>query len=333
MYSRTSEVAAWVCSLPAWQTVGWNPARAEVKPKERGTVDCKQPEVPRTGERDHWAPVLSPARVYKWDTLAGSTSELTEPRAQQHWLTVANDRAAKEKEGIIDEIQIDKGEDSDRISDMLCSVSLSLSSSEIESWKYGNDLEVIRTASCRECLLNHLCPDSVLQLQLSCRSFAFFFCHEVVVAFYMYFHGLYQWGIHTFCLVKIICNVKCAFKLIMYILYAGTEGLGFSITSRDVPIGGSAPIYVKNILPRGAAIQDGRLKAGDRLIEVRKYYMFLVCVLAWAHTLYHFQRLIVFFGTGEFFPLFSFFGFIFLCKRSSYWAFSVHNSLKSWTQT
>lgn len=66
----------------------------------------------------------------------------------------------------------------------------------------------------------------------------------------------------------------------MYILYAGTEGLGFSITSRDVPIGGSAPIYVKNILPRGAAIQDGRLKAGDRLIEVRKCYMFLVCVLA-----------------------------------------------------
>ncbi|XP_010294523.1 PREDICTED: partitioning defective 3 homolog, partial [Phaethon lepturus] len=49
---------------------------------------------------------------------------------------------------------------------------------------------------------------------------------------------------------------------------SGTEGLGFSITSRDVPIGGSAPIYVKNILPRGAAIQDGRLKAGDRLIEV-----------------------------------------------------------------
>ncbi|XDV27901.1 hypothetical protein PO909_031349, partial [Leuciscus waleckii] len=48
----------------------------------------------------------------------------------------------------------------------------------------------------------------------------------------------------------------------------GPEGLGFSITSRDVPLGGSAPIYVKNILPRGAAIQDGRLKAGDRLLEV-----------------------------------------------------------------
>ncbi|XP_063062515.1 partitioning defective 3 homolog isoform X2 [Engraulis encrasicolus] len=51
-------------------------------------------------------------------------------------------------------------------------------------------------------------------------------------------------------------------------LRKGPEGLGFSITSRDVPLGGSAPIYVKNILPRGAAIQDGSLKAGDRLQEV-----------------------------------------------------------------
>ncbi|XP_069770532.1 partitioning defective 3 homolog isoform X3 [Narcine bancroftii] len=51
-------------------------------------------------------------------------------------------------------------------------------------------------------------------------------------------------------------------------LKKGPEGLGFSITSRDVPVGGTAPIYVKNILPKGAAIQDGRLKAGDRLLEV-----------------------------------------------------------------
>uniref|UniRef100_A0A8C6PG84 Par-3 family cell polarity regulator n=1 Tax=Nothobranchius furzeri TaxID=105023 RepID=A0A8C6PG84_NOTFU len=51
-------------------------------------------------------------------------------------------------------------------------------------------------------------------------------------------------------------------------LKKGPEGLGFSITSRDVPIGGSAPIFIKNILPRGAAIQDSRLKAGDRLLEV-----------------------------------------------------------------
>lgn len=58
--------------------------------------------------------------------------------------------------------------------------------------------------------------------------------------------------------------------IVCYFGVAGPEGLGFSITSRDVPIGASAPIYVKNILPRGAAIQDGRLKAGDRLLEVRK---------------------------------------------------------------
>ncbi|KAM9417890.1 partitioning defective 3 homolog [Salvelinus alpinus] len=46
------------------------------------------------------------------------------------------------------------------------------------------------------------------------------------------------------------------------------EDLGFSITSRDVPIGGSTPIHVKNILARGADIQDGHLKAVDRLKEV-----------------------------------------------------------------
>ncbi|XP_068790490.1 partitioning defective 3 homolog isoform X25 [Struthio camelus] len=63
-------------------------------------------------------------------------------------------------------------------------------------------------------------------------------------------------------------NAKKIGKRLSIQLRKGTEGLGFSITSRDVPIGGSAPIYVKNILPRGAAIQDGRLKAGDRLIEV-----------------------------------------------------------------
>ncbi|KAL2761341.1 partitioning defective 3-like protein isoform 8 [Daubentonia madagascariensis] len=63
-------------------------------------------------------------------------------------------------------------------------------------------------------------------------------------------------------------NSKKVGKRLNIQLKKGTEGLGFSITSRDVTIGGSAPIYVKNILPRGAAIQDGRLKAGDRLIEV-----------------------------------------------------------------
>lgn len=48
----------------------------------------------------------------------------------------------------------------------------------------------------------------------------------------------------------------------------GPMGLGFSVTTRDNPAGGNAPIYIKNILPKGAAIEDGRLKPGDRLLEV-----------------------------------------------------------------
>ncbi|KAK2717578.1 hypothetical protein QYM36_006381 [Artemia franciscana] len=51
-------------------------------------------------------------------------------------------------------------------------------------------------------------------------------------------------------------------------LVKGTKGLGFSVTTRDNPAGGDCPIYVKKILPEGAAIEDGRLKAGDRLLEV-----------------------------------------------------------------
>ena len=47
------------------------------------------------------------------------------------------------------------------------------------------------------------------------------------------------------------------------------NGLGFSITTRDNPAGtGVPPIYIKNILPKGSAIFDGRLKQGDRLLEV-----------------------------------------------------------------
>ena len=50
---------------------------------------------------------------------------------------------------------------------------------------------------------------------------------------------------------------------------ADSSGLGFSITTRDNPAVGDSPIYIKNILPEGAAVVDGRLKPGDRLLEVR----------------------------------------------------------------
>ncbi|KAG7258750.1 hypothetical protein CRUP_028438, partial [Coryphaenoides rupestris] len=51
-------------------------------------------------------------------------------------------------------------------------------------------------------------------------------------------------------------------------LKKGTEGLGFTVVTRDSALHGPGPILVKNILPRGAAIQDGRLQPGDRILEV-----------------------------------------------------------------
>ncbi|XP_070565499.1 partitioning defective 3 homolog isoform X3 [Ptychodera flava] len=63
-------------------------------------------------------------------------------------------------------------------------------------------------------------------------------------------------------------NVRKIGKKIHIQLTKGPQGLGFSITTRDNPAGGKNPIYIKNILPKGAAIADGRLKPGDRLLEV-----------------------------------------------------------------
>ncbi|XP_028416675.1 uncharacterized protein LOC114540716 isoform X2 [Dendronephthya gigantea] len=57
-------------------------------------------------------------------------------------------------------------------------------------------------------------------------------------------------------------------KTIVIELQKGSDGLGFSVTSRDNPAGGACPIYVKNILQYGAAIRDGQLQAGDQILEV-----------------------------------------------------------------
>ena len=48
----------------------------------------------------------------------------------------------------------------------------------------------------------------------------------------------------------------------------GTDGLGFKLASRDNPTGAANPIYVKTIFSKGAAIDDGRLQRGDRLLAV-----------------------------------------------------------------
>ncbi|XP_034042512.1 partitioning defective 3 homolog B-like isoform X2 [Thalassophryne amazonica] len=51
-------------------------------------------------------------------------------------------------------------------------------------------------------------------------------------------------------------------------LKKGPEGLGFTVVTRDSSVHGPGPIFVKNILPRGAAVRDGRLQSGDRILEV-----------------------------------------------------------------
>lgn len=50
----------------------------------------------------------------------------------------------------------------------------------------------------------------------------------------------------------------------------GSEGLGFTVVTRDSSVHGPGPILVKNILPRGAAVKDGRLQSGDRILEVQE---------------------------------------------------------------
>ncbi|XP_070588131.1 partitioning defective 3 homolog B isoform X2 [Erythrolamprus reginae] len=57
-------------------------------------------------------------------------------------------------------------------------------------------------------------------------------------------------------------------KKIKIDLKKGPEGLGFTVVTRDSSIHGPGPIFVKNILPRGAAVKDGRLHSGDRILEV-----------------------------------------------------------------
>lgn len=57
-------------------------------------------------------------------------------------------------------------------------------------------------------------------------------------------------------------------QILFFFLKSGHSGLGFSVTTRDNPAGGNCPIYIKNILPQGAAVENGQLRTGDRLLQV-----------------------------------------------------------------
>ncbi|CAL4093836.1 unnamed protein product [Meganyctiphanes norvegica] len=51
-------------------------------------------------------------------------------------------------------------------------------------------------------------------------------------------------------------------------LTKGQYGFGFSITTRDNHLGGEVLVYIKSILPKGSAIEDGNLRVGDRLLKI-----------------------------------------------------------------
>ena len=69
-------------------------------------------------------------------------------------------------------------------------------------------------------------------------------------------------------------NTKKLGKKVTVQLIKGPQGLGFKLAARDnCTLGEFSPIYIKNILPKGAAITDGRLQRGDRLIKVNKMDM------------------------------------------------------------
>lgn len=63
-------------------------------------------------------------------------------------------------------------------------------------------------------------------------------------------------------------NTRRLGKIFKITLIKGHDGLGFKLASRDNPTGIANPIYVKTIFPKGAAIEDGRLQRGDRLLTV-----------------------------------------------------------------
>ncbi|EDV26758.1 uncharacterized protein TRIADDRAFT_55106 [Trichoplax adhaerens] len=69
-------------------------------------------------------------------------------------------------------------------------------------------------------------------------------------------------------IMPLSANTKRIGKRVTIDLVKGEEGLGFTITSRDNSTGNDKPIYIKKVVSKGVAARDGRLKIGDRLLEV-----------------------------------------------------------------
>jgi len=69
--------------------------------------------------------------------------------------------------------------------------------------------------------------------------------------------------------------------VIVVLTDVGDDGLGFTVVTRSSHVG-HGMVYVKNVLQRGAAAKDGRLKPGDLILEV---WTFVRHVCTWS--VYH----------------------------------------------
>ena len=79
-------------------------------------------------------------------------------------------------------------------------------------------------------------------------------------------------------LSTVVTNTRqLGIKIVIEILRGPKGTFGFGLTSRDVSTNDEdIPIYVKSIQSDGPAFHDGRLKIGDRILEVHviKYVKF-----------------------------------------------------------
>lgn len=67
-----------------------------------------------------------------------------------------------------------------------------------------------------------------------------------------------------------VCVNSCVSAVVLYLPILLSLGLGFNIRGGidNVHVGNDPGIFVTTIRPNGAAAKDGRLKTGDKILQV-----------------------------------------------------------------
>ena len=74
-------------------------------------------------------------------------------------------------------------------------------------------------------------------------------------------------------------------------LKRGPRGFGFGLSSRDVSTSDNDhPVYIKSIHSDGPAFHDGRLRIGDRILEVWIDFIMLICAVFWNTKFSHYKQ-------------------------------------------